>query len=346
MSETFLREELRDFQPHGLFLCGLPARHVRSLLPISLQGIPVASSFPQVREDIDVPLSVDEDSLTVHGLDLFRRRHLSNFAVFGGVGPSCPADSDAVQACFGRQIDPVRNETCAFFKTKGELEIPLDEVVEFGDWLAGLPKPCGLLALSDDLSLMALKACRDIGLPVPGQIFVLGLGNDPSICENTSPTLSSLQTNLTDAAEKASAELDRLMRGRRSGKRVAVPFGAVRVVERASTTDDTNTARSAADALAFIRERAFDPIGASLVASHLGLSRRTFEMRFKAATGTTFLQVVHQIRLDRVRHLLKTTNDSVKAIAAASGFPNLSTLQELFKRTYGTSLSAYRKRQP
>lgn len=55
---------------------------------------------------------------------------------------------------------------------------------------------------------------------------------------------------------------------------------------------------------------------------------------------------VHEIRLDEAAFLLRTTNQTVDAIAAAVGYQNTSTLRALVRRRRGTTLSALRQVRP
>ncbi len=60
------------------------------------------------------------------------------------------------------------------------------------DWVAALPKPIGLMAVKDSLALEVLEACGDLGIRVPDQIAVVGMGNDKLLCERADPRLSSV----------------------------------------------------------------------------------------------------------------------------------------------------------
>jgi AraC family transcriptional activator FtrA len=80
------------------------------------------------------------------------------------------------------------------------------------------------------------------------------------------------------------------------------------------------------------------------LAAEVGMSRRTFLRRFKAATGMPPGEWLLAERLLRARELLETTAHSIDDIAAATGFGSPATLRRHFRARLGTSPAAYRGR--
>jgi LacI family transcriptional regulator len=100
--------------------------------------------------------------------------------------------------------------------------------------LKELPRPAAIFAYNDCVAADIMDACRDAGLLVPEQIAVLGVDNDPDICDCAPVPLSSVVHDLEGMAYQGAAMLDRLMKGGRAPKRVLriPPKG---VVTRVST---------------------------------------------------------------------------------------------------------------
>ncbi len=67
----------------------------------------------------------------------------------------------------------------------------------------------GLLARTDTVALCAIKALKDIGVEVPGDVSVIGFNNS-KMCEYTSPTLSSVRIRQDLIAESALSLLLRI----------------------------------------------------------------------------------------------------------------------------------------
>ena len=73
--------------------------------------------------------------------------------------------------------------------------------------LARCPRPLGIFCASDLHALHVLDACRDLGIPIPEQIAVLGVDNDTVICGVTNPPLSSIDLNSRRIGYEAAALL-------------------------------------------------------------------------------------------------------------------------------------------
>ena len=62
-------------------------------------------------------------------------------------------------------------------------------------WLKALPKPCGILAANDETASVVAVACSMEELAVPQEVSVIGIDDDPVICMNSDPQLSSVRPN-------------------------------------------------------------------------------------------------------------------------------------------------------
>jgi AraC family transcriptional activator FtrA len=81
-----------------------------------------------------------------------------------------------------------------------------------------------------------------------------------------------------------------------------------------------------------------------ILAERAGMSMRTFQRRFEAATGDSVGEWLLKERLRHARDLLeKQLAVSLDDIAVASGFGTLATMRHHFRNRLGTSPSAYRR---
>ena len=97
--------------------------------------------------------------------------------------------------------------------------------------LAAADPPTGLLALSDQLALGALRAARDAGVPVPGGLSVVGFDDAPGAA-HAEPPLTTVAQPLLERGRAAGALLLGLLRGDEVAS--PDPFPA-RLVVRGST---------------------------------------------------------------------------------------------------------------
>ncbi|MDA5284029.1 helix-turn-helix domain-containing protein [Streptomyces sp. Isolate_45] len=90
-------------------------------------------------------------------------------------------------------------------------------------------------------------------------------------------------------------------------------------------------------------ERLDRPLTVEDLARRARMSSRNLGRHFKVATGTTPLQWLLTQRIRRAQELLETTDESVDAVARATGMGTATTLRRHFNRTVGVPPDAYRR---
>lgn len=81
------------------------------------------------------------------------------------------------------------------------------------------------------------------------------------------------------------------------------------------------------------------------VAARLKMSRRHFTSLFRAATGTSWLAYVRQLRVQHAKRLLRESNRTVLAVAFECGWEDASVFYRAFKSATGLGPDAWRKRE-
>ena len=210
-------------------------------------------------------------------------------------------------------------------------------------WLKSLPKPCGILAACDDRAYEIIDVCREAGIRIPAEIGLLGVNNDPLLCENSSPKISTVQPDFKEEGRLAAELLARMMAGAAAnGPDKTHLVGVKTVVHRETTFPLSNAGKLVQKALAFIGRNAGRGIGVSDVVRHLKVSRALINMRFRELQHETLRDVIVRTRLDEVKRLLSDTGDTIESISLSCGWTNPNVLKNLFKRRFGMSLRDYR----
>ena len=75
-----------------------------------------------------------------------------------------------------------------------------------------------------------------------------------------------------------------------------------------------------------------------------GLPKRTFDRRFKTATGYSPLAYVQALRIEEAKQLLETGPAPVDAVAREVGYEDLASFRRLFRRLAGMTPGAYRRK--
>lgn len=214
------------------------------------------------------------------------------------------------------------------------------------DWLRALPKPVGVFCCTDDFTLLVQEACMVAGLRIPDDVALIGVGNDKSVCELARVSQSSVRLNIRRGGYDAAAYLDRLLRDpkarRRKAKDIVIePLGvAARPSTDAAETHDHEVAR----AISFIRDKVNVPIDVDDVVREVGVSRRRLYDRFREATGKSISAYIRDCRLEHFARQLLETNRTITEIADAMDFESDTNVARLFKRRFGVTPMAYRRK--
>ena len=288
-------------------------------------------------------LTTDERMLAVEAASLFRRKGLSHFAFVGS--PKSERWSEARKRFFRAALKDM-GFALNVFSPAPSAKSWRTCVMELAGWLASLPKPCGVWAAFDQRAKHVLDACRLAGLNVPSQIQVLGVDNETYICEQTVPSLSSIMPDFENGGFLAAEFLDGVLHGgtgaTETGRRATLHFAFKGAVERLSTADVNGTARRVAAAREFIRQHATSGIDVPHVAAVLGVSVRLLQRDYRTVTGRTVLEDIQDQKLEHVKEMLRKTTMPIDAIGPFCDFKSPAHLKTLFKKRFGTTMSAYR----
>ena len=236
---------------------------------------------------------------------------------------------DAVKSVFGDTYEPGSDM----------------DVAALASWLKSLPKPAAVMAAWDMRAVHALSACRLARLKVPGQVSVIGVDNDPLLCDFTTPTLTSISPDHVLEGQIAAETIDRMIRKHCGPKGRLILNTAKKMVERESARPVPPVAALMARAIAFIDAHAAENIKAADVVEALGVSRSLLDRRFREFRNETTANAITARRLKEVAQRLCRTNMSIHAISASCGFQNANHLKNLFKRKYGMSMREWRAKE-
>lgn len=233
---------------------------------------------------------------------------------------------------------------CSVFHAPGHRERPAEwekQQDNLACWVAGLDKPVGLLACTDQLGFWLLDACNRAGVAVPEEAAVVGAENEESLCTMCTPPLSSVLFNGGRIGYEAAATLDRMMAGEPAPEEpLLIP--PVGIVTRQSSDVVAVEDHDVAEALRFIRENAGRGIQVDDVLRHVAMSRSALERRMRESIGRTPKAEILRGQLNLVRQLLGDTDLTLAAIAHKAGFRHPQYMAEVFKQKFGQTPGEYR----
>ena len=251
--------------------------------------------------------------------------------------------SDEREDAFCKAIR-LNGKSCAVFRPgKVASADSVAYLTQLQDFLAALPKPCGVFAANDRTAEDVLVTAQRLKLDVPNDLSVIGVDNYAPICRNTIPTLSSVEPDFRRGGSLAALLLMEALgtAGRFTGARLR-SFGPHCVVRRASTCVLRAPDADVAAALDLIERESCAGLTAAQVVGTFSCSRVSAEIRFRKATGKSILEAIHAVRLERAKELLRNPHQQLKSIADFCGFRNPNSLCKFFLKETGQTMSAYR----
>lgn len=232
----------------------------------------------------------------------------------------------------------------SFFCSVKQISSPLEKPRKrLSDWLISLPKPAGIMACNDDMGRLILEACKSAQIPVPEQIAVVGVDDDPLTCELTDPPLSSVALHSEKAGYQAAQLLDRLMQGEKMKGQI-IPHAPSHVVPRQSTDTLAVEDPDVAKALVFIRSHFKEPISVEDVSSEVAVSSRNLYTKFMAALGHSVHKEIQKERIGHICTLLTETDLSIQQITMDMEFTGIEHIARYFYKEKGMSLREFRKK--
>jgi LacI family transcriptional regulator len=308
--------------------CGIPV--------VNLRGTLSKVRFPFV--------TIDHAEVAALAFQHLRERALRHFAFCGRAGVSNPALHERGE--YFRALIEQTGAQCHIYPLDGRrTTLAWDcEQQRLAEWIRSLPKPVGIMACNDERGLQVLDACRRAGVAVPDEVAVVGVDDDPAICDLAIPPLSSVDVNAETVGYEAAALLDRMMDG---GDAPDAPIKVAPrgVVARASTDLVASEDREVGQALWYIREQACTGLHVGDVLRHMAMSRASLQHRMKQVTGRTIHQEIQRVRLERVKDLLAMTDKTIKQVARESGFASVQYMTRVFRATTTETPARYRLRR-
>ncbi|ATN12920.1 XylR family transcriptional regulator [Pseudomonas sp. FDAARGOS_380] len=209
-------------------------------------------------------------------------------------------------------------------------------------WLHSLPKPIGIIAVTDARARQLLQACLTAGIAVPEEVALIGIDNDPLTRTLTRVPLSSVIQGTETMGRTAAALLHQMLHGKPcTGAQVLVPPDAINV--QASSLHQPLGNPYVMQALLFIRQYACQGIKTDQVAAYVGVSRSSLEAHFRKARGCSVHDEILRFKLAAAAKGLENHNLAIADIAARCGFTSAQYLHTVFRREFGCTPRQYQQ---
>ncbi|WLI09124.1 XylR family transcriptional regulator [Pseudomonas sp. FP597] len=209
-------------------------------------------------------------------------------------------------------------------------------------WLESLPKPIGIIAVTDARARQLLQACLTAGIAVPEQVALIGIDNDPLTRTLTRVPLSSVIQGTETMGRTAAALLHQMLHGKPcTGEQILVPPEAINV--QASSLHQPLGNPYVMQALLFIRQYACQGIKTDQVAAYVGVSRSSLESHFRKVRGCSVHDEILRFKLAAAANGLQHGDLAIADIAQQCGFKSAQYLHTVFRREFGCTPREYQQ---
>lgn len=210
-------------------------------------------------------------------------------------------------------------------------------------WVASLPRPVGIIAVTDHRARQLVHACSAAGLSVPGDVAVVGIDNDPLERMLAPVPISSVIQGAEEMGRNAALLLERALRGDAVGAaRVLVAPTGINVL--ASCGYPSGQHPHVTRARHFIRHHARRGIKSEQVADHVGVCRSSLDALFRRELGRSVHEELLGFKLEQAKHYLASGQWKIADVARACGFTSVHYLYAVFARELGCTPRQYQQR--
>ncbi|MCC7523306.1 MAG: helix-turn-helix domain-containing protein [Chitinophagaceae bacterium] len=94
----------------------------------------------------------------------------------------------------------------------------------------------------------------------------------------------------------------------------------------------------------FIEKNIHEKITTNELAKQVSLGRRTFERRFKEATGNSVLEYIHRIKIESAKRQFESSRKNINEVMYEVGYTDTKAFRDLFKKLTGLTPIEYRNK--
>ncbi|MAI74085.1 MAG: hypothetical protein CMM01_24740 [Rhodopirellula sp.] len=209
-------------------------------------------------------------------------------------------------------------------------------------WMDRWKLPIGVMIGGENLGRLVVQMCHERGWRVPQDVAIIAGQNEENLCENPSPSITSMEFNYERIGYQCAKMLQHLMDGGTAPKR-PLSLSPSGLVVRESTDFHAVKDNLVADALDYISRNSHRPIGQHDVSRAVNAETRTLQLRFRKFLDTPIATEIRRVRLERAKRELAQSDRRLEQIARDVGFKTANRMCEIFRRELGITPTDFRR---
>lgn len=224
----------------------------------------------------------------------------------------------------------------------------VDSVVQLAEvkqWLEDQPKPVAIFAASDDLAAIVVQAALLCGIDIPQEVAVIGVDNNPHLCDNAVVTLSSVEFHMETIGRRCAWVLakDLGLIDSESNNLASQPIlRPPELVIRESSHQVTKHFVVYRRAMSWLNRHALTGPSVDELAEASSVSRRSLERIFAKIAKMSPARAIREKRIKAILYLLSMESLPLAQLAHLAGFPDQASFSNFVYRNMGDSPSSLR----
>lgn len=94
----------------------------------------------------------------------------------------------------------------------------------------------------------------------------------------------------------------------------------------------------------YIEENSHEKLTIDELADHINLGRRSFERRFKQATGNSVLEYIHRVKIESAKRSFESSRKNINEVMFDVGYTDTKAFRTVFKKVTGLTPMEYRNK--
>ena len=311
------------------------------------KNIPIVGIGSSYRDEEMYPagpyIATDNDSIVRMAYEHLKDKGITQFAFYGL--PDVKSKRWAVEreVAFKKLMNKHGHEHWVYRGIRTSSKTWDYGIYRLTQWLKGLPKGTGIIAVTDARARHVLQCCDNEGIIIPDDLCVIGVDNERVARHLTRISLSSVEHPCRRMGREACKMLNKIIEGKKLNREKII-LSAENLYERQSTDYKSIQDPYVTKALHYIRTHVREGIKVYHVLDELRLSRSNLEMRFKKEIGTTIHWQIHETRLNLAKSIISSTEIPISDIYMMCGYPSLQYMYSVFSKHLGLTPKQYRKK--
>ena len=313
-----------------------------SLKETDIPTVAVGGSYQRKEDYPRLPyVATDNAALVSSAYQHLKRKGLSHFGFYGVPANKYHRWSTERQHAFVEQVacDGFQPYVYEGYLTSTQIWEMAQQGLE--NWLNDLPKPIGIIAVTDSRARHLLQVCDHLNIMVPEQVAIIGIDNENMARYLNRTALSSVEQGCKQMGYEAAKILHRMLLGYAQDKSLVLvnPNG---VQERQSSDFRALRDPYVIQAMHYIRHNACRGVKVAQVVDYIGISRTNLESRFVDEMGCSMHEQLHMTKFSRACELMCSTNLPFDEIARTCGYPSVQYLYTVSRKNLGMTPKEYR----